>query len=292
MFDFKIPDLSDSEWVRECFLKSGTVDCAFCFGNLLMWCGIYRVEICKIDGLFVSRSINDDGTYAFCFPKGEGDVGAVVSKLENEYGNISFFGLDENDVKSLRAFRGDEYEISFDRDSSDYIYKVSDLSDLPGKKYHQKRNHIAYFEKNYNWSYESIGSANIAECLRMNDEWNEKNIDKVSTGTDKEEIAIKRAFENFDRLGLVGGLLRVDNKVCAYTFGEKLNDSYFCTHVEKAFYDMRGAYPMINREFARRELSGFEFVNREEDLGIEGLRKAKLSYHPCRLSNFYFAEKR
>ena len=84
----------------------------------------------------------------------------------------------------------------------------------------------------------------------------------------------------------------MENEVCAYTFGEKMNDTTFCTHVEKAFSDIRGAYPMINREFARRELSEFEFVNREEDLGIEGLRKAKLSYHPYRLGEVYFAEKR
>ncbi|MBQ7653863.1 MAG: DUF2156 domain-containing protein [Clostridia bacterium] len=292
MFEFKKPDLSDSEWVRECFLKSGTVDCAYCFGNVIIWSEIYKIEICKIDGFFVSRSLKEDGSYIFCFPRGSGDVESVISYLENEYGKISFFGLDENDKQKLEEIRKGQYIITPERDSMDYIYKVTDLSELSGKKYHQKRNHIAFFEKTYNWSYERIDESNIADCLKMNEKWEEKNSDKVRTGTDREEIAIKKAFENYKELGFSGGLLRVENEVCAYTFGEKMNDTTFCTHVEKAFSDIRGAYPMINREFARRELSEFEFVNREEDLGIEGLRKAKLSYHPYRLGEVYFAEKR
>lgn len=292
MIEFKKPELSDREWAAECFRKSGTTDCAFCFGNLMMWAEIYKVKIARVGSFFVSRSYLDGDSAVFCFPKGDGDVEEIISLLENEYGNVSFFGLDENDKSLLEQIRRDKYLITPDRDSSDYIYNVSDLSELPGKKYHQKRNHIAFFEKTYNWTYEKIDESNVWECLEMNDIWNEKNSDKILTGTDKEEIAIKRAFENYEQLGFVGGLLRVDSKVCAYTFGEEINDKTFCTHVEKAFYDMRGAYPMINREFARRELSSYEFVNREEDMGLEGLRKAKLSYHPCRIDNFYFAEKR
>lgn len=290
MIEFKKPEISDGEWVRDRFLKSGTVDCAYCFGNLIMWQEIYKIEICRIGDFFVSRAPKEDGGYCFCFPKGEGDVEEVISALESEFGGVCFFGLDENDKRLLEKIRPGKYEFISERDSADYIYSVEDLSDLPGKKYHQKRNHISFFEKTYNWSYEKINSANIEECMLMNLEWEKKNPDKLRTGTDLEEAAIKRAFENYERLGLVGGLLRVNSKVCAYTFGEKMNDFVFCTHVEKAFADIRGAYPMINREFAKNELSSFELVNREEDMGIEGLRKAKLSYHPKEIRAVFSAE--
>lgn len=292
MIDFKKPELSDSDWVRDCFLRSRTTDCAYCFGNLIMWSDIYKIEIARIGSFFVSRSMQEDGSFVFCFPRGDGDVQGVISKIEEEYGDVGFFGLNENDKRILEEFRKEKYIITADRDSSDYYYKVSDLSSLSGKKYHQKRNHISFFEKTYNWSYERIDKSNIPECLEMNEKWIEKNADKAMSGTGREETAIATAFENYEQLGFVGGLLRIDGKVCAYTFGEKMNDTTFCTHVEKAFSDVRGAYPMINREFARRELSEYKFVNREEDLGIEGLRKAKLSYYPCCLGSFYVAEKR
>ena len=149
MIEFKSPELSDGEWVKDCFRKSGTTDCAFCFGNLIMWAEIYKVKIARVGEFFVSRSFQSDDSALFCFPKGDGDVEGIISVLENEYGNVSFFGLDENDKNLLEHIRKDKYLIAPDRDSSDYIYNVSDLSELPGKKYHQKRNHIAYFEKTY-----------------------------------------------------------------------------------------------------------------------------------------------
>ncbi|MEG1436658.1 MAG: phosphatidylglycerol lysyltransferase domain-containing protein, partial [Oscillospiraceae bacterium] len=160
---------------------------------------------------------------------------------------------------------------------------------LPGKKFHSKRNHISNFEKTYDWSYEEINKENMQECIEMNRKWEAENKMRNPDGMNKEELAIIRAFDNFDELGFKGGLIRANGEVVAYTMGERLNDNTFCTHIEKAFADIRGAYPIINREFAKNTLTEYEFVNREEDMGIEGLRKAKLSYNPVYLVSKYRA---
>lgn len=292
MLEFQKPGIKDKEWVKECFGKNNIVDCEYCFGNLIIWSEIYKMEICHYKDFFISRSPDGDGGYSFCFPKGEGDYDEIISLIEKEYEKVSFFGLNSRDCKILKEIRKESYEISSDRDMFDYIYKVSDLAQLKGRRYHQKRNHIAFFENNYDWQYEKINDQNINECLLMNEEWEKDNKEKIKMGIASEEIAIKNAVKYYKELDFVGGLIRVDKKVVAYTFGERLSDNIFCTHFEKAFASIRGAYPMINREFARNELSSFEFVNREEDMGIEGLRKAKLSYHPYMMSEIFNAEKR
>ena len=114
----------------------------------------------------------------------------------------------------------------------------------------------------------------------MNEKWYELNVDKDPEGIEAEREVLNLSFENFEKFGFTGGLLRVDGEVVAFTFGEKLNENTFVTHFEKAFADIRGAYPMINNQFALNTIYTFEFVNREDDIGSEGLRKAKLSYYP------------
>ena len=133
---------------------------------------------------------------------------------------------------------------------------------------------------------------NLNDCIRMTEKWIEENEDKIEDGIDTELDVIKRAFDNFTALGFVGGIIRVDGEVVAWTLGEKLSEDTFCTHFEKAFASYRGAYPIINREFAKNELSSYTFINREEDMGLEGLRKAKLSYKPVKLGIIYDAIKR
>ena len=177
------------------------------------------------------------------------------------------------------------------RNSFDYVYSREKLATLKGKKYHAKRNHISYFEKNNNWSFEPLTRENIADCVAMNEKWYELNVEKDRVGIEHEREVLRMNFDHFDEIGCVGGVLRVDGEVVAFTFGERLNDNTFVTHFEKAFSDIRGAYPMINRLFAQEMLSDYEFVNREDDVGSEGLRSAKLSYHPDILLEKFVAVK-
>ena len=200
--------------------------------------------------------------------------------LKEEYDYPSFYGLTNEEKEKIEVTFPDEYVFYPSRNSFDYIYRVSDLAGLSGKKYHSKRNHISFFKKTYNWSYEEMNSENLHECMAMNEKWFSLNVDKDPDGIDAERAVLNLCFDNFSKFAFVGGLLRVDGEVVAFTFGEKLNDNTFVTHFEKAFADIRGAYPMINNQFALNTLKEYEFVNREDDIGSEGLRKAKLSYYP------------
>lgn len=182
--------------------------------------------------------------------------------------------------EKVEAMFPGKFEFEPLRDSYDYIYLTENLINLPGKKFHGKRNHIAAFVRDNEWSYEPITADNLDECIAMNAEWERRNREKDPEAMDDELDAINISFKNYFELGFVGGLLRANGEVVAFTFGEEMNPEMFCTHIEKAYADVRGAYPMINREFAANALSQYKYVNREDDTGSEGLRKAKLSYYP------------
>lgn len=291
MIDFKKPKPEDAGWVRSKMLDSGFMGSEACFGNLYMWCEVYDCTVADIDGMLVCKAED-----SFTYPVGDGDAKSVIEKLfeysESNGEALRFHSLGEKSKASLETLFPDKFDFEETRDTFDYIYVVEDLAKLPGKKYHSKRNHISFFESNFDWSYEQMDAGSAKECLDFSDYWYRANKEKEETGTDKEISAIHRALENFDALGIIGGILRVQGDMVAYTFGEQINEKLFCTHVEKAVADIRGAYQMINREFARNTINGYELVNREEDLGLSGLRRAKESYKPQILLTKYSAEAR
>ena len=193
----------------------------------------------------------------------------------------SIYGITEGYLGLMQeAFTG-KFTYKYDDGNNDYIYSTEKMASLSGKKYHGKRNHITNFKKNNpDWSFEKISKDNIDECLALHSKWID-NKDPDDEDYSLEFEAVKKAFEYFDELDMVGGLIRVNGEVIAYTLGEpQMNGRCFVSHFEKAPADMIGAYPIINQEFTKNCLMQYEYVNREEDLGIEGLRKAKQSYHP------------
>lgn len=287
--DFHSPALADKENADKAFLKGQPTCCEYCFGNIYMWAPIYNNKMRCDGGLFVSGDFTERPVY--CYPCGEGDKkGLIESLIKDNNGALSFYGLTEKDKEELNSFFPDMFKITEERDYFDYLYLTEDLAKLAGRKYHSKRNHISFFESNYKWHYEPISRDNIKDCIMLSDHWEGLNAYKSPEEISNEHSAIKRAFNNYFDLGLEGGILTVENDIVAFTFGERLNDSTFCTHIEKAYGDIRGAYQMINRELARQLSGRYEYINREDDTGSEGLRSAKLSYHPHRLIVKYSAE--
>lgn len=170
------------------------------------------------------------------------------------------------------------------RDLFDYVYSTEALIKLTGRRFHSKRNHINTFTSLYDYKYTSIGPHNIA-LLR-------KAADSLFTERDNEDLsdeygAICTAIDAFEELGLSAGVITVDGKIVAYSIGEKMNHNTALIHTEKADRGYTGAYSIINRDFLREEFSDTLYVNREEDMGIEGLRKAKLSYNPIYFNEVY-----
>lgn len=284
--DFHSPALSDKSVIQEIFDSDSTDCCEYCFGNIFMWSDIYQNKINTQDGVFISKTFRDA---FYCYPRGSGDKKRVIKEITESDKGAVFYGLTESDKEELCSLFPDKFEFFEDRDAFEYIYRTEDLAYLRGKKYHSKKNHISYFEKNFDWHFEEITPKNIDRCRILNDQWERLNEQKEPEEIENEHEAISKAFGSFFELGLYGGILFVENEAVAFTFGEGLNGSTFCTHVEKAYANFRGAYQMINRELAKALLGKYEFINREDDTGSEGLRNAKLSYRPVTLLTKYNA---
>ena len=176
------------------------------------------------------------------------------------------------------------YEFTPDRDNYEYIYKSEDLINLSGKKFRQKKNHLNQFRMQYsNYEYMPITEDIIPLCRETAASWVETHHEE---GIEDELVAINLLFDNWETLGLKGGAIKLFGRVEAFSIGELLNDKMALIHIEKANPDIRGLYQAINNEFIRHEFSDVEFINREEDMGLPGLRQAKESYNPD-----HFAEK-
>ena len=164
------------------------------------------------------------------------------------------------------------------RDQFDYIYKTETLATLPGRKFHAKRNHISRFRSLYTYEYHALTENNKNVCLEIMAECKTPN--ETNTQHDEEQKAIEYALEYFDTFDLFGGYIEISGKPVAFTISEYLNNSEVIVHFEKALKEYNGVYAVINQEFAKSILGRSEFINREEDLGIDGLRQSKLSDYP------------
>jgi len=212
----------------------------------------------------------------------------IVALAKMEKQKLRMHCMAEEEYVMINEWYPRQYQRDSRRQDSDYIYLREKLATLSGKKLHGKRNHINRFVENYpDWKYEMISADNEEECARMAMKWCLENCADEEQNWEHDKIDESKlviyAIRHREELGMIGGALRANGKIVAITLGERLTPDTFVVHFEKAFYDIQGAYPMINREFVRNELETYTYVNREEDLGEEGLRKAKLSYRPERL---------
>lgn len=176
-----------------------------------------------------------------------------------------------------------------DRPNYDYIYRTQDLIDLKGREYHGKKNHLNFFKKNFEYEYVEMTSAMADDAMRFIDEFNKrKDVPAHEMELLKmEEMAMKDVFENLEAVGYSAGAIMIDDKIEAIAVGGRLGNKMVTEHVEKANVDFRGLYQAINNEFCKNVASWAKYINREEDMGIPNLRKAKLSYRPARLLEKY-----
>ena len=281
--------LEDKQWMAAYYEYEQSNNCEVAFANNYLWAPFYNVEYALVEGMlvFLSRC----GNFSVSMPMAKDEDSAknlkkALLQLEEFFKSIdkpfSMHLVTHDKMQLLEELFPGKYEIHFDRDAADYVYEVEQLISLKGKKLHGKRNHINKFkEQNPQWSYEKLTKENQAECLAMSKQWKEANLCGKKDGKHTEFCVTTRALTLFEELGLIGGILRDGNRVVAFTLGEELNKDMFVVHIEKAFADVQGAYPMINQQFLLHEAAGYKYVNREDDAGSEGLRKAKLSYYPA-----------
>ena len=199
---------------------------------------------------------------------------------------FKFTGLEKKFAAFLRDNFPGRFDITPDRDNFDYVYETAGLISLAGRKYHSKKNHLNAFYKNFPQAeYLPITEEIITLCkLELNGWYKQRLQDEPDDPFIKyERQAIIEVLNNFSAMQLKGGAIRLEGRIIAFTFGEQLNDDTAVIHVEKADPNIRGAYPAINQNFAEHEWSQMTYINREEDMGLEGLRKAKESYKPVKL---------
>ena len=281
--DFKPVRAEDKETINKYLKHVRSRSCDMSFAAIYLWRGFYNLEYAECEDMIVFRS-NEEET-SFSLPLGAGDpkkaLDRVLEYCREEGIPPVFHSISREMEQYLNEQYPGQFRVEFDRDIADYIYETQALIELKGRKYHGKKNHIKKFSKMYDWSYEAITPENTQECLDMLKKWKAQNCATEDLEKHAEICVSEASLREREFLGLTGGLLRVDGQVVAFTVGEQIHPDTFCVHIEKAFADIQGAYSMINQQFLIHEAADCKYVNREDDVGDPGLRKAKLSYHPA-----------
>lgn len=281
MFEFRKIDISDKPWITELLRKSDFRGCEYSFANNMAWHRLYETKICRYKDFYISCS-EKDGLH-FTFPAGAGDYKEVLTLLRKyaEECGVPFVVssvLTENLPLFEDYFPG-EYTVENDESGNDYMYLAENLRELRGKKYHGKRNHLKRFYET-DWSYSKMTERDFDECIEFAVKSYNENMSYDDESSVGEQFAINTFFNNFDALDLRGGVIRIGGKVEGFTIGSRINSDTMDIHVEKANAAINGAYTAIMNEFAKAESADYTYINREEDLGLEGLRRSKRSYCP------------
>lgn len=286
--------LDDKELLDSFFRENCTPNSEFTFTNLFMWRKSYDICYAIIDDMLCIMPKHNNGPRTATYPLGKGNIKPVIQKLldyfaeKNEKPLIRLYN--EDSIDELEAAFPDKFIFTEDVNSHDYVYRTSDLINLSGSKYHSKRNHINRFKSSYNYEYHTMTPKYRDMCLEMFNKWCDAKKDTIS-GIDEQHEAVNELLQNWDVLNITGGCITVDGEMVAFSFGEPLccDKKIAVIHLEHANTDFVGSFAMINQQFLENEWADFEYVNREEDMGLVGLRKAKQSYHPAFLVKKYVA---
>ncbi len=289
---FKSIEINDKEAITSFFINEQDFSCEHNFADLYIWQHEYDLKFAIYNGyLYVKCTSSDTGVSAYVPPVGEKSgfrnaLDCLIDEGESYGGKIRLYCVMPWQKEIIDREMPDKFELSYSRDYANYIYLAKNLIELKGKKYHGKKNHLNRFLKDYEgrWNYEELDDYNSEEFYSFQLKWCSIHNKEEFRG---EIEAVRLLLEKRKELGVLGGLIRIDGQVAAMTLGTEFNKEIFVINIEKAMPDINGAYQIINNEFAKRNLTSYKYINREEDMGIEGLRKSKLSYHPEFLGETY-----
>ena len=282
---FKRTELEDRTLIHSYLTKYPSRSCEKTFVNAYLWSRIYHTAFAVVENALIFRTGKQE--VAFSYPIGEKeDVKRAIDTLTDytkENGiPLVFFHVTEAQFNQLEEWYPNRFEIEYNRDIADYVYETEKLATLSGKKLHAKRNHINKFKATYeNWSYETLTKDNIEDCFQMALKWRAENGCEDDVEKKAEMCVTLNSLRLLEELGQTGGVLRIAGEVVGFTIGEPISEDTFVVHIEKAYANIQGAYPMINQQFVSHECMDYKYINREEDTGSQGLRKAKLSYRPA-----------
>ncbi len=280
MIDFKPVELEDKDIINSYLKTEQNMGCEMAFGSLYIWRKAYSTRYAIIEDCLVLWTKDGDNPAGLRFPVGNGDrlraAELACDYMESIGERPQFYGV-TRDVADFIEDNTSNFEVQDMSKYSDYVYETESLITLAGKKLHAKKNHLNKFKKTYKYEYLPIKSSDHDAIMSAYDGWAELDNKYLKAEYD----SISDVVKNLDTLDIKGAMLKVDGKIVAFTLGEKLNDKTAVIHVEKADVNYVGSYAAINQMFAENEWSEYKYINREDDCGLEGLKKAKLSYRPA-----------
>lgn len=288
MLQFKPITLDSLEEISPYLYKQSFRTCDFTIGGIYMWIDYFKYEYCISEGLlFIKGYAEEDiNKISFSIPVGNNSLSCGIELLREYCQQYNYpLLLSAVPEEGMREIK-ESYicQCSQLTDWSDYLYKQEELATLAGRKFNKKRNHINKFYSTYtDIHYETISPVDINTIKVFFNSFKE-SVQKENPYFAFEETMVDQVLENFSYLGFIGGILTVSGQIVAFCMGEVINDTLF-VHIEKASRDYTGAYEVINMLFAQNacSLSNIHYINREEDVGDEGIRRAKQSYNPVKL---------
>ena len=297
MNSFRSPVMEDRAWVQPLLTGENSMASEYNFDNLYLWSRAYPQQICRVGDRLVVRISGSLGP-CHLFPAGTGPLGPALEVARADAaaqgGKLTLVCVTGEQRQRLEEEFPGAFIYEEDRDGYDYLYDVNRLADLPGKKLHGKRNHIRRFDDQFpDWMFHPIDRDNFKLCLEMEKQWAAARQPQADQLLTEESAAVIEALYHREELELEGGLILAGGRPVAFSLGSLTTPECFDVHFEKAFGEIQGAYPAINREMARMVRDRHpqvKWLNREDDLGLEGLRKAKLSYYPDILLEKYTAQ--
>lgn len=285
---FKEIEIEDKSLIDPILRQSASFCLSFfTFASLASWNSTYHYKwAISEDTLLIKLTTLEDNKEHFLQPVGVFPP-TLQKKIINYASSIDYdltiYGISDSFIEKFPDFVS-HFEKTKHREMDNYIYSAEDLALLKGNDYQPKRNLIHQFENKYNWSVEPILDVNIIDCYSVIHKMYKREGQQLDEYLLQELNALDFNLKHFTVLEQEGILIRIDNKPVALSIFESLNSNTCVIHFEKAIRDYKGLYQLINREAAKIIYSkGCQYINREEDLGIEGLRKAKLSYNPLSL---------
>jgi len=291
MLEFKPLEFSAVDKIRHYFKYSVNRTCDNTVGGAFMWRDYFSVAYAEYNDtiIFKTKIVYSDNITAFTLPLGKDIKGSIEKIIEycRETGmRLTFCTITLEEIDILKAYFP-YFEIFIEANWSDYIYHAEDLKTLSGRKFNGQRNHMNFFKREYpDHRFEVLTAENAPLAKAFYEDLSLKLNFENDVAIEEHDKTIE-VLENYDAYGLFGGLLKVNDSVVAFAVGESINNVLF-VHIEKADTAYRGAYQVINNEFVKHfATSETEFINREEDVGDEGLRYSKRSYHPCGLIDKY-----
>lgn len=298
MLEFKELTMKDKPLFDKYLVNYPFTTSEYSFTTLLAWRKAYDIQFTVLKDALVIKKKDFNGKYYFMQPIGcrKNNLMELIEllrqyKLENGM-DFLFKDVENSFLDEIKELYGTTAQVFEDIDNFDYIYSKEKLVSLSGRQLHKKKNHYNYFIKNHEFVVKDLYEAGVMEdCINLTHQWhNENNFDTENINNlflQYEAEGIREVLQNASELKLKGMAVYIEDRIATFTIGEIVNSSMAIVHFEKGIKEINGIYAFTNKTFVERYLNEVEYVNREQDLGIEGLRKAKRSYFPIKLEEKY-----